>query len=151
MRGYTALIYFKQPLEQASLDSDLNQMLFSHPTCKVHCASSTCIPRAASPALPLPCPKHQQALCQVTLSVSWTSSLTIQPAQDDFCHCRREPVRAPSERMPMLAGKIRLLPNYTSATHALSFPLTQVLIAPGSLLKSNILVEATVGEQVPQI
>lgn len=100
---------------------------------------------------PEPSPVTCQPLCQVTSSVFWASTLTIQLAQDDFCHCRREPVLAPSEKMPMLAGKIKLSPNYTSATGALSFPLTQVLIAPGSLLRWNILVEASVGEQVPQI
>lgn len=136
MRGYTALIYFKQPLGQASLDSDLNQMLFSHPTCKVHCAASTCMPRAACPALPLPCTKH----CRLatTLSSNFICLLSInshKPAQDDFCHCRRESVLAPSERVPTLAGKIKLLPNYPSATDAWSFPLIQVLIAPGSLLR----------------
>lgn len=42
--------------------------------------------------------------------------------------------------MPLLAGKIELLPNYAFAVDAFTFTLTQVfLFAPGSSLNGNLL------------
>lgn len=127
---------------------DPNQMLFSNPACKVHCAASTCIPRAAYPALLPLGTEHCQPLCPVTSSVSWTSPLTSEQVQDHFCPSTREPALSLSERMHLPAGKIELLPNYTSAAHALAFPLTQVfLIASRSPLNWNLLAVVAVGRR----
>lgn len=114
---------------------DPNQMLFSDPTCKVHYTAPTCVPRASRPALLLLCTEH----CWLPATLPSTFITSHKSAStDNFCHSTRERVPALSERMPLLAGKIELLPSYIPAADALAFPLTQIfLIAPGSPLNWN--------------
>lgn len=114
VKRYATLIYFKQPLMQNSLDSVI----------LTRCSSV--IPRARC-LVQLPCVSLKQHVllsygsvlstvsCQphspLTSSVPRASSLTSQQVQDDFCRSTREPGFALSEKMPLLAAEIKLLPN----------------------------------------
>lgn len=107
---------------------DPNQMLSSNPTCKVHCAAPTCVPSAARPAPLPPCTEHCRLptalsgnfVCPLNItSHKLTSTGPFLPQHKRTCSF--------SERTPFLAGKIKLLPNCTSAAHALAFPLTHSL------------------------
>lgn len=134
VKRYATPIYFKQPLMQNSLDS----VILTRCSSVIPCARCLAqLPRVSleqhvllsygSVLSAVGCQPHSP----VTSSVSWASSVTSQQVQDDFCCSTREPVFALSERVPLLAAEIKLLPNYTFTADAFAFTLTQVfLVAP---------------------